>query len=247
MRIAIVDTSQAECANLRHICTRWRANQSTQPSVETFSTAEAFLNAWHARQFDLVILDTELGGDCLGIKLAKTIREHSDDSAIVLTSLTPQRALEGYEISAAGYLLKLVSRTRLIDTLDRVAPTCLFAASSEPIRLSAQGLELLLEPHGIALVQSRNHYVDLLFSSGHEIRVRKSFSSLREALADLGPFFQSARGTLVNFTHVRAIDGNSFILFNGRSAPISRANLCEARLRYESFILAQAQFPQYSR
>ena len=239
MRIAIIDIAQADRTRLLEACARWALNHPTQPFIETFSEADTVLHAWRARQFDLVIVDCALGTERGGLNLVRTMREHNDDTAVVLTSQTPVYALEGYDVGAVGYLLKPVSLTRLRDTLDRVVHSRLIDSSQEPIRLSAQGLELLLEPRSVALVQAHNHYVDLLFSNGREIRVRKSFSSIREALCDLGPFFQSARGVLVNLSYVKSLGSSSFILFNGRSAPISKANLREARERYTAFILAQ--------
>ena len=222
MRIAIIDIARADRTRLLEACARWALNHPTQPFIETFSEADTFLHAWRARQFDLVIVDCAIGTERGGFNLVRTMRERNDDTAVVLTSQTPVYALEGYDVGAVGYLPKPVSLTRLRDTLDRVVHSRLIDSSQEPIRLSAQSLELLLEPRSVALVQAHNHYVDLLFSNGREIRVRKSFSSIREALCDLGPFFQSARGVLVNLSYVKSLDGSSFILFNGRSTPSRR-------------------------
>ena len=82
MRIAIVDDEPEVCAVVRdyltHILEKYWAEKAAQMEVEVFDSAEAVLEVFEQRTYDLLILDIRMPG-IGGIEAARRIRNQSSD------------------------------------------------------------------------------------------------------------------------------------------------------------------------
>ena len=71
MRIAIVDDLVAERARLTQMLTaELHATHTDIHKLDTFDSAEAFLENWSAEKYDLVLLDIYMGGATKAMRLA---------------------------------------------------------------------------------------------------------------------------------------------------------------------------------
>lgn len=87
---------------------------------ELFDDAEDLLVFLKSNPVNMVFLDIEMPGRS-GMQLAEEIRELNAGISVVFVTAFTQYAVEAFELSAFDYLLKPVSKERLMKTLDRFA------------------------------------------------------------------------------------------------------------------------------
>ena len=124
MRIAIVEDDKNECLQLMEAVGSWINARSLVGSIQAFSSAEDFISAWVPNTFSLVLMDCILSSDeeaPTGLDVVRDIRKKGDDTPVVFVTCSPDFAIEGYTVHAAGYLLKPVSGTALNEVLDSIA------------------------------------------------------------------------------------------------------------------------------
>ena len=74
--------------------------------VTAFESGEAFWDDFSkGARYDLVLLDIVMN-ETNGVELARKIRGHDVDAAIVFVTANPSYALQGYDVNALHYLLK---------------------------------------------------------------------------------------------------------------------------------------------
>ena len=111
-RIAVCDSNVVDAQELVNKLQHLAADLHFECSVESFRTARAFAEAFKARPFPLVFLETEIGGTN-GIELAKRIRFHDKDTEFIFVTSHAEYALAAYAVFPVGYILKSVTKQKL--------------------------------------------------------------------------------------------------------------------------------------
>jgi two-component system response regulator DevR len=117
-RIMLVDDHEVVRAGLRSLLT---AHDDLEVVTEAATAADAVLRA-RSYHPDVVVLDVRLP-DGSGVKVCRDIRpEHPDMAVLMLTSFADDQALfDSIMAGAAGYVLKQIRGTDLVDGVRRVA------------------------------------------------------------------------------------------------------------------------------
>lgn len=102
MRIALVDDDANAQAVLLHLLTE---QIGSTHEITCFSGGEAFLEAWSAGRYELVILDIFMGS-LSGMDVARRIRRTDGDVRLVFATSSNEFASESYEVNASFYLRK---------------------------------------------------------------------------------------------------------------------------------------------
>ncbi|MXP75936.1 response regulator [Lachnospiraceae bacterium WCA-9-b2] len=86
-----------------------------------FGSGNALLKAWEKKKIDfhIVFLDIFMEG-LDGIETARRLRASGYKEAIIFLTTTQDFAIEGYEVDAAGYLLKPLEKIKLRQLLKRL-------------------------------------------------------------------------------------------------------------------------------
>ena len=87
--------------------------------IGSFTDPAAALSEMRKNPPDVIFLDMELGGEH-GLQFAEKLLEKQLSIEIIFVSAHPQFALEAFEVNAADYLLKPVSKARLEKAISRV-------------------------------------------------------------------------------------------------------------------------------
>jgi DNA-binding NarL/FixJ family response regulator len=117
-RIMLVDDHEVVRAGLRSLLT---AHDDLEVVTEAATAADAVLRA-RSYHPDVVVLDVRLP-DGSGVEVCRDIRaEHPDMAVLMLTSFADDQALfDSIMAGAAGYVLKQIRGTDLVDGVRRVA------------------------------------------------------------------------------------------------------------------------------
>lgn len=219
MRIAVCDDEAAQQQLLQKYLNEWADMRGTALKTELFFSAEAFSFTWEAdRDFDLVILDIEMGA-LNGMELAAQIRREDEEIPILFVTGYDRYMAQGYEVSALHYLLKPVRRDKLFALLDKVRerkrlrePRLLFQTEEGP---------LSLPPSRIWYLEAQAHWC-VLYTSENAHTLHSPIGELEKRLGSYPEFLRCHRSYLVNAGHICALPKNEVVLDDGRRLPLSR-------------------------
>ena len=116
-RIAICDDRQEDREYVRQLTARWAQQRGNQVEMTEFCSAEQFLFSCPQPDFDLLLLDIEMG-EMDGVSLAKQVRRTNELMQIVFITGYSDYITEGYEVAALHYLMKPVKEEKLFVVLD---------------------------------------------------------------------------------------------------------------------------------
>ncbi len=78
-------------------------------TLDRFSSGEDFLGAFTPGKYDLIFLDIYMDG-ITGMETAKRIRQTDHDCRIIFITISPEFAVESYNVNASFYLLKPIGK-----------------------------------------------------------------------------------------------------------------------------------------
>lgn len=231
MRIAIVDDLQEERRRLTEMLTQeLRCSHTDIHKLDAFESAEAFLAAWKAHTYDLIVLDIYMGG-ATGVEAARQIRDTDENVHLVFCTTSNEFASESYALNISYYLRKPYSTEDLQRMIRKVRPK-----DYELTRyvLLPDGQKIILRT--MTYTQYDNHVISIFRAQGAAISVRMSQGDFEALVADAEFIVPCSKGLTVNLHHVQRIDGSDFLMQNGTRVPISRRKFKEIQKAYDEFL-----------
>lgn len=206
MRICICEDQDNQIASLKALL--------ADHEVTVYHSAEEMLfECGTSFPFDLCLLDVNLD-KMNGVMLARKIRE--TDEAIVLAFVTNlnEYMAEGYEVQAARYLLKPVTKEKIEELLAFVRRKKI---ARPPLIVSVKGELLKFEQDDILYFESVGHYVRIRTQTG-SVELKGKLSDFIEGRA---AFVPTHRSYAVNLDKVKKI-GKGFCVVGEEEIPLSR-------------------------
>ena len=243
MRILIVDDEMPARNRLRQLL----EDDGNHSVVGEAGNGKQALDVAAETGPDVVLLDIRMPG-LSGIEVAHHLNTLQDPPAIIFTTAYDEYAIEAFETSAIGYVLKPVRRERLVKALQQAARisnrsiTEIAGKSDMPDRRShvcarVQDRLRLIAIDDISRFHADQKYVRVHHSGGEHL-IDESLKALEVEFDDR--FVRIHRGALVTITHiesiVRATDGQMLVVL--RNTPedadgliISRRHLADVKRR----------------
>lgn len=216
MRIAIVDDSPEDQAQLASCLTRYFANAGAAYETTFFSDAQAFLKDYHYT-FDFIILDIDMPG-LSGIEAAKILRDKDPHVTLMFVTNMPQYAIEAYSVEAMDYMLKPVSYPDFCLKMKK-AERYILRNADAPVLLQTSEGTVTRRTSQIFYVESRQHYL-YYHMKGECLKVRGKLSAIADSLYPYH-FARAGESYLVNLAYVQEIEGTDVVV-GGDHVPISR-------------------------
>ena len=228
VRIGIVDDEAAARQKLEAAVERFGMQNDLEFWVRTYSSAGAYL-ADKDSQFDILYLDIDMPG-MSGMELAAAIRQTNSSLVIIFCTNLQQFAVNGYEVSALGFLVKPVEwypfKLYLERALKAIAARArLRERPGKRIIVKDGASSCVVDVGGLACVEVRKHnliYTVLDRATGRETTLQ-SRGSMRDLATELAPhgFARCSASFLVNLSFVTAISGSD-VYVGERVLPIGR-------------------------
>lgn len=173
--------------------------------------------------FDIYFLDVIMP-EMSGIKFAERIRERGEKSEIVFLADSREYALDAFSVRAFSYLIKPVSRERLLSELNECLNR-IEATRPKPLIKTSRGI-VTLPLSEIIAVEYFDHRLIYHLINGEKIESmyhKQPFDVQTEKLAQTGAFLKISASYLINSQNVREIKSNEFIMRDGSRYKITRS------------------------
>ena len=214
VKIGIVDDEEAPRAQLRQELARFEAEYGTEFEVSEFDSAASFLSAEHAG-CNILYLDIDMP-QMTGMELAEKIRETDNEVIIIFCTNLQQFALNGYKVSALGFLVKPVQwysfhmfLSRALHTVEQRARLSEDPAAQRVV-IKDGSVSKVLYAADIRYVEVQQHYLmyhvwDKKTDQGTVIQTRGSMHDAADQLSQYG-FARCSASFLVNLSSITAVN-----------------------------------------
>lgn len=214
-RIAICDDRQEDREYVRQLTARWAQQRGNQVEMTEFCSAEQFLFSCPQPDFDLLLLDIEMG-EMDGVSLAKQVRRTNELMQIVFITGYSDYITEGYEVAALHYLMKPVKEEKLFVVLDRAVER--LHKNTKVLTLETSEEMVRVPLYQVSALEVQRNYVTV--HARQDYTVKKSLSELMEQLDER--FFRVGRSAVVNLNDISQVTRSDIYLTDGRSIPLPR-------------------------
>lgn len=209
LKIMLAEDLPSERETLARYIHRYAEDKGIQVSLDVFRDGRFLLEEYETERADLILLDIDMKY-MDGITAAREIRKTDERVQIVFITRMVQHALEGYEVSAADYIVKPVSYELFAGKIDRVLHRAALetAERSDCITVKTQQGQRFLSARDILYAETSGKHVRLHVSGA--VSDPGSWTGLETALPlyqlekQLKPFhfFRCHSAFLVNLHYV---------------------------------------------
>lgn len=214
-RIAICDDKQEDREYVQQLTARWAQQRGNQVEMTEFCSAEQFLFSCPQPDFDLLLLDIEMG-EMDGVSLAKQVRRTNELMQIVFITGYSDYITEGYEVAALHYLMKPVKEEKLFAVLDRAVER--LHKNTKVLTLETAEEMVRVPLYQVSALEVQRNYVTV--HARQDYTVKKSLSELMEQLEER--FFRVGRSAVVNLNDISRVTRSDIYLTDGRIIPLPR-------------------------
>ena len=233
MRIAIVEDDRIDMSQLRCTLEAFCSESGIPYELDGFTAGKDFLAAFSAGKYEMIFFDNYIG-ETLGITLARHVRETDTEAALVFVTMSPDFAVESFDIGALHYIMKPVTREGIAKVFERW----------KTVRRNASGsvLELIINRVPLHIPTDSIQYIETLekICSIHcqtqEIKTYIALDKLMEQLPE-DSFLRPHRSFIVNMDFIEKMKDHAFLLKNGESVPVSRLAWAEVKRKYMEYLL----------
>lgn len=197
--------------------------------TERFRDAVALLTNYQPR-FDLIFMDIEMP-HLTGYDAAQHLRQTDPEVPLVFVTSHAQYAPKGYEVSAAGFLIKPVSYYSFYTLMDKILRASGRDRERELLVRTRDGVKVL--PYAeIMYIEISGHALKYV-TERETVEATGSFSAL-EAVLPGDRFARCGNSFIVHLKFVTGVTGNT-VQIAGRELPISRSRKREFMFRLMSY------------
>lgn len=231
IRVLVVDDEQPARERLRELLGAFQEVQI----VGEADCGEQAIERINQLRPDLVLLDIQMPA-CNGLEVAASLV--SPRPRIIFCTAFEQYAVDAFELAAADYLLKPVSRVRLAEALGRVQKRDNLQADADvdrvmrrprmtPTRfLGRRGSRFVVIPQGDVVYLGSEGGLTKLHTTNQHYVMEPSLNDF-DCRLDPGVFFRVSRTAIVNLGYVAEVDAQAggygeVVLKNGVRLEVSR-------------------------
>ncbi len=203
MKIAICDDDKNELFRILSVLADYQTQRNIEFSYKPFDNSTELASNLLQEHYDIYLLDVVMPG-LNGIELAKEIRSSDKAADIIFLTSSPEFAVESYTVKASNYLVKPVSRDRLVEALDDIMRTRTEDRDSCLVLKSSVGVHKV-HISEIIYIEASNRKVIYYLRNTRQITCVEKFASVCDQLLQHPEFLLAHRSFLVNMNYIRRI------------------------------------------
>lgn len=180
--------------------------------------------------YDIIFLDIYMQ-DHLGIDIARKLRQSGYNGAIIFLTASSDFAIDGYDVSAVGYILKPATPERLSDVLKRALADIKEKTYQVRLRNVIHSIPL----REILYIESSNNKCILHRLNGESYNIYKRLDVIEKEIGSDQRFLRCAQSFIVNMDYVAKVD-RSFYLTTGDIVLIRQRSLKSVQQKYSEYV-----------
>lgn len=230
MRIAICDDSAIDREVVLSLLNRYFSDKIQSFTLFQYDSSDNLLSDIEdGKSFDLIFLDMYIG-NTLGLDAAHNLRKIEFQGAIVFLTVTPDFAVDSYDVGASGYLLKPHRYDKFCTVMDQ-----LLMRYKEPVFQIKNRSKIIQLPIGdILYIDSSNSKCTVHCQDGSLHNVYRRLDDIEADLSD-PRFLRCHQSFLVNMDYIQSA-GQEFTLTSGDTVLIRKRNQRAVRDTYSDYI-----------
>lgn len=193
-------------------------SKEIETEYESYNNGDAFL-AKESYDYDIIFLDINLGRLDDGMKIAHELRRRGVSSTLIFVTSLENRAVDGYDVGAYGFVVKNDLDTKLPRVLEKLWKEFYCKRS---IAVTGKDFTELIGTDIIVSAQSRKRLTLVHTETGdyEDIRPIMSFAEV------LGTeeFVETHKSVYVNISKIKRINSDTADMCDGTTVPLSRRN-----------------------
>ncbi len=191
--------------------------------VASCKNAFEVLEILQEKEVDMLFLDINMP-KLSGLSLLKTLQKKPN---VIITTAYPEYAIEGFELSVTDYLVKPFSLERFMQAVQKVNQKLVVKKetviqeqeTNKSIFVKSDKKIIKLDLIDIFYAEAYGNYVKIY--ADKMILTPQTLSDFLEKLSK--DFIRIHKSFIINFKHLKMIDGNQILLQNDAKLPIGKS------------------------
>ena len=217
LRIAIVEDDAEQFRNTQKHLDNFLTARGMEYTIDAYGDGVDFLEKYK-NPYDIVLMDIEMP-QMSGMETAKRLRAIDQEAVLIFVTRIGKFAINGYEVSAIGYILKPINAYSLQMTMQKALKIVSQRADMKIVLQMKQGI--------VSFSATDLIYIEV---SGHKLTYHlrdeayETYGNLKTEEDRLLPyhFSRCSNAYLVNMAYVKGIIGNTAYLLPGTELRVSR-------------------------
>lgn len=192
--------------------------------IEYYSSGEEFLELGKNKVYHIIILDVEMG-KLTGVEVAREIRKQDETVQIIFATSHERYAIDAFDVSALGYLVKPVSYLKLKKLISNAIMLVDFMNDKEDakkryikVKVKYETVNILVD--SIRYIEKKRNKC-IIHEKDNEYSCYETLTQFYEKL-DIHKFIYTHQGYIVNYDKIQEVLDNSVILDDYIEIPLSR-------------------------
>ena len=217
MNIAICEDEKEFAKRLSEGIERFFSEKETKVCFDFYESGEELLSEQNSEP-DIIFLDINLGADSDGMTVASMLREKGVTAPMIFVTSLENRAVDGYDVGAYGFIVK--------KNLDEKLPRILNKLWQEhfcrkTLAVCGKDFTELIHIDAILSVQSEGRG-SIIVTEKVSFNDTRPIGKLSELLGE--DFVETHKSVFVNIAKIKRINTDTVTLCDDSAIPLSRRN-----------------------
>lgn len=220
MKIAICEDNALFATQLQTLVQQFFQSKDLTVSCDLFHSGTDFLQHFAPEHlYDAIFMDIDLGETSDGIEIISKLREMDADVPVIFVTSLENRAIDGYDVHAFGFVAKKNADEKLPKVLEKLWKE-LFLRKT--LAITEKDGTRIIDVDSIAWVESEGRGTLVHTSEGDltDTRAIGAFS----ALLPPEDFVEVHKSVFVNIARIKRISTDTVFLADDTPVPLSRRN-----------------------
>lgn len=238
MRVVICDDIQKDRKIIRTALDAYAAaHPEYRVEIDEYGAAADVLHKMKEEAYDIALMDICMPG-VSGMDAAEEMFAKNPEISIIFLTTSDEYAVEAFAMNATHYLLKPFTQEQFNAALDRA-----IKKTEDQVLLSLDCVNGVyrVRINEIVSIESQNHYLLVVLSSGETLRLRMRLSQMFEEIQKYPEFVKVGASYAINFDFVRSISGNSIEMQGGAKIPVPRRSVEKVQRAYMEYCRKEAR------
>lgn len=238
MRVVICDDIQKDIETIRTALDIYAAaHPEYYVEIDEYNAAADILHRMEQGEaYDIALMDICMPG-VPGTDVAEEMLAKNPEMSVIFLTTSDEYAIEAFAMNATHYLLKPFTQEQFDAALDRA-----IKKTEDQVLLSLDCVDGVYRVRisEIVSIESQNHYLLLVLSSGETLKIRMKLSQMFEEIQKYPAFIKVGASYVVNLDLVRSISGNNIEMQGGVKIPVPRRSVEKVQRAYMEYCRKEA-------